>query len=321
MTAWTTTVDLHDLEPAAEDLQAAVYAGLSGRPRTLPAKFFYDAKGSALFEQICELPEYYLTRTELAIMDRDLPAMADRIGPEALLIELGSGAGTKTRRLLEALDRPAGYMPIDISRSALLDSADRLNRRFEDLPIHAVCADYVAGFDLPDLDVDPAKRVVYFPGSTLGNLHPAQARQLFRTMRDLAGDDGGLLLGVDMVKSPDVLVPAYDDAKGVTSAFNLNLLTRINREVGGDFDLGHWSHRAQWNPEASRMESYLVSDRPQDVRIGSKRFAFAKGESIWTESSYKYTLETVQQLASGFELVEQWQDEQGWFSVMYLRAV
>ncbi len=325
---------LRDFAPAAEDVREAVLAGLSASPRTLPSRLFYDQAGSALFEQICDLPSYYLTRTELAILKAHLPAMADRIGPDALIIELGSGAGTKTRLLLDALDAPAGYVPIEISREALLASARGLCRSFPDLPILPVCADYGQSFTLPTPAAapgspgspgspgqGPARRVVYFPGSTIGNLDAPAARALFRRMRELAADGGGLLLGVDLVKSPDVLIPAYDDPEGVTAAFNLNLLRRINREAGADFDLSRWRHEARWNAAESRMESHLVSTGDQTVHVGGRRFAFAPGEGIWTESSYKYTRESIAALAEGFEPVESWTDPRGWFDVTYFRAI
>ena len=315
---------LCDFAPAAEDVREAVIAGLSASPRTLPSRLFYDQTGSTLFEQICDLPSYYLTRTELAILKANLPAMADRIGPDALIIELGSGAGTKTRLLLDALDTPAGYVPIEISREALLASARGLCRSFPDLPILPVCADYGQSFTLPTPGSPgdrPARRVVYFPGSTIGNLDAPAARALFRRMRELAADGGGLLLGVDLVKSPDVLIPAYDDPEGVTAAFNLNLLRRINREAGADFDPTRWRHEARWNAGESRMESHLVSTGEQTVHVGGRRFAFAPGEGIWTESSYKYTRESIADLAEGFEPVESWTDPRGWFDVTYFKAV
>ncbi len=316
-----TDAGLHDLEPAAEDLRDAVLAGLSATPRTLPSQFFYDAAGSALFERICALPSYYLTRTELQIMRQHAAAMARHLGRDAVVIELGSGAGIKTRQLLAALDEPAAYLPIDISREALLRSVAMLRQRFAGLTIRPVCADYSQPFDLPDI-ADAGRRTVYFPGSTLGNLHAPQARGLFRRVRELAGDGGGLLLGIDRVKSPSIMIPAYDDPEGVTGAFNLNLLRRINDEAGADFDLSRWRHEARWNAEASRMESHLVSRGDQEVHLGSAVFGFRGGESIWTESSYKYDLPMVRDLAEGhFELVEEWSDARGWFSVMYLRGV
>lgn len=311
---------LCDLAPAAEDIRDAVLRGLSASPRSLPSRLFYDAAGSDLFEQICDLPSYYLTRTELGILDTHLPAMARRIGPEAIIIELGSGAGIKTRRLLDALDHPAGYVPIEISREALLASARELGRSFPDLPIRPICADYNAHFTLPRLDAQPARRVVYFPGSTLGNLDEPAARALFRRMRELAGEDGGLLLGVDRVKSSDVLIPAYDDPEGVTAAFNMNLLSRINREAGADFDLSRWRHEARWNAGLSRMESHLVSLADQSVHVGGRRFLFRDGESIWTESSHKYTRASIAGLAEGFTPVEHWTDARGWFDVIYFEA-
>ena len=316
---------LRDFAPAAVDVRDAVIRGLSESPRTLPSRLFYDQRGSELFEQICDLPSYYLTRTELRILRDHLPEMADLIGPNALIIELGSGAGVKTRLLLDALETPAGYVPIEISREALLASARTLGEAFPGLPILPVCANYRQAFPLPQPEVlngaEPARRVVYFPGSTIGNLDEPAARALFRRMRELAGDDGGLLLGVDLVKSPDVLVPAYDDPEGVTAAFNFNLLSRINREAGADFDLSRWRHEARWNAGDARMESYLVSSADQTVHVGGRRFAFAAGDTIWTESSHKYTRATIAALAEGFTPVQHWTDARGWFDVIHFEAI
>jgi dimethylhistidine N-methyltransferase len=318
----SSAIDLLDLAPAEEDIRTVVMDGLSASPRTLPPRLFYDHAGSELFERICDLPTYYLTRTELAILDRDLPEMAQGVGPDTLIFEYGSGAGVKTRKLLHALPRPAGYVPIEISRQALLDSVDRLAEAFPDLPIQPVCADYNQPVDRPAALTDAARRsVLFFPGSTLGNLHPEDARGLFRRTRDLVGPGGGMLLGVDLIKSPDLLIPAYADPQGVTAAFNLNLLRRLNREVGADFDLKRWEHRAVWNDEAARMESHLVSVGEQAVHVGGRRFAFDSGDGIWTESSYKFTPDAVAELAEGFDLKHQWTDDRGWFAVMYLEAV
>jgi dimethylhistidine N-methyltransferase len=313
---------LCDLHPPVDDIRADVIAGLSAEPRTLPPRLFYDAAGSALFEKICELPEYYLTRTELAILRRHLPEMAAAIGPDALVIELGSGAGVKTRRLLTALRRPAGYVPIEISRAALGDAVAGLGRDFPTLPIHPVCANYHQHLRLPAAAADAAgRRVVFFPGSTLGNLDPAECRRLFARLRELVGPGGAMLLGVDLVKPADLLVPAYADARGVTAAFNFNLLRRLNRELGADFDLPSWRHEARWNAPASRMESHLVSTRPQAVHVGGRRFGFTADQSIWTESSYKFTPQRVAELAGGaFNVRQQWTDDRGWFAVLWLEA-
>jgi len=315
------TVEHHliDLHPEPDDLVAAAVAGLSDTPRTLPSKYFYDAAGSALFERICEQPEYYLTRTELAILDDHADAMAARLGPGRLLIEPGVGDGRKTRKLLAAMRDPAGYVPIDISRDALLGAAGRTARQFPALPITPVCADYSRPLtiDWPDA---PGGRVVFFPGSTLGNLHPDAARALLRRFRQIAGDDGMLLIGVDRVKAPRVLIDAYDDAAGVTAAFNHNLLKRLNREVDADFNLDHWAHEARWNAGQSRMESHLVSQHDQKVHVAGKRFAFHAGESIRTECSYKYTDQSLLALAEGFGLAQQWRDADGYFSVFCLEA-
>ncbi|NBC10829.1 MAG: L-histidine N(alpha)-methyltransferase [Planctomycetes bacterium] len=315
------TVEHHliDLHPEPEDLAAAAVDGLSDTPRTLPSKYFYDAAGSALFERICALPSYYLTCTEQAILDGHASEMAAKLGPGRLLIEPGVGDGRKTRKLLAAMHDPAGYVPIDISRDALIGAAERTSRQFPDLPITPVCADYSRPLEI-DWPDGPGGRVVFFPGSTLGNLHPDAARALLGRFRQIAGDDGMLLIGVDRVKTPRVLIDAYDDPEGVTAAFNYNLLQRLNREADADFDLDHWAHEAHWNAKQSRMESHLVALRDQKVWVAGKRFAFNAGESIRTECSYKYTDEALLALAEGFAPAGVWRDARGYFSVFCLEA-
>jgi dimethylhistidine N-methyltransferase len=309
---------LMDLAPAADDLRRDTLAGLSAPAKTLPCKYFYDDHGSWLFDQICALPEYYPTRTELAISRQYAAEMATACGPHALLLELGSGSSTKTRVLLDHLRAPAAYVPVDIARDFLRTSAERLANAYPCLTVQPVCADFTRPFTAPDL---PARRtVVYFPGSTIGNFTPTEAVTLLANIAALIGDDGGLLIGVDLRKPAAVLEAAYNDSQGVTAAFNLNLLVRLNRELGADFVVEQFTHRAVWDADAGRIEMRLVSRRDQDVTIDDTRFAFAADEFIRTEYSHKYTLEQFAGMAAEASLrVRQvWTDRDQQFSVQYL---
>jgi dimethylhistidine N-methyltransferase len=297
-----------------------ILAGLRRMPKEIPAKYFYDERGSALFERICELPEYYLTRTEIAIMRKYADAMADALGSDCLLVEYGSGSSVKTPILLERLRRPAGYVPVDISREHLYSSANALSRRFPKLEIAPTWADFTKPFELPHVARDVRRTVAYFPGSTIGNFTPDEAIELMKGIARVVGDGGALLVGVDLRKLARIVEPAYNDAEGVTAAFNLNLLTRINRELDSDFDLRAFEHRAFFDEVHSRIEMHLVSNKKQVVRICRTAVAFGEGESIRTEYSYKYRAEHFAQLArqSGFEVRQIWMDEQRLFSVQYL---
>ena len=298
-----------------------VLDGLSAEPKSVPSKYFYDETGSALFDRITETEEYYPTRTELAIMRAHVGAMADEIGPGAALVEYGSGSSLKTRVLLDHLDRLAAYVPIDISREHLFTTAERLRAVYPDLPILPVAADYTAAFDLPDLPAHH-RRVVYFPGSTIGNFDRVQAAAFLRQAARVAGPGGALLIGVDLKKDPAVLEAAYDDAAGVTADFNLNLLDRINRELGGTFDRDRFAHRAVWNEDEGRIETYLVSLREQTVEIDGVAFSFGEDEAVHTENSHKYTVEGFARFAAecGFAARQAWTDDAGLFSVQYFEV-
>ena len=311
---------LRTLAPNASRLREDAWAGLGAARKTLPCKYFYDAHGSALFERICDLPEYYPTRTELAILEANAEEMAAQLGTRCLLVEYGSGSSRKTRLLLDHLHEPAGYVPIDISRSALMTSARALAAAYPALEILPLCADYGEPIEVPRPRTPAARRAVFFPGSTIGNFAPAEAERFLARMAQVAGDEGGLLIGADLRKDPALLEAAYDDAAGVTAAFNRNLLVRLNRELGADFALERFAHRALWNEAAGRVEMHLVSTRAQQVRIAGRRFDFAAGESIHTESSHKYTLAGFAELAAGAGLVVRkvWTDARSWFSVQWL---
>ena len=300
--------------------RADVLSGLSLPQKRLSAKYFYDAAGSRLFDEITELEEYYPTRTELGIMTAHATEMAARCGPRCLLIELGAGSLTKVRLLLDRLNQPAGYAPVDVSGEHLRAAATALAADYPALDVAPVVADFTSPFDLPP--VSAARRVVYFPGSTIGNFDPHEADALLRRVARMVGSGGGLLLGVDLRKAPAVLERAYNDAAGVTAAFNHNLLVRINRELGADFDPATFRHRAFYNHELSRIEMHLVSTTAQRVRVGSAAFDFRAGESIHTENSYKYAVPefAARAAACGLRLDETWTDDQNYFAVLYLTA-
>ena len=308
-----------DLAPAADEFLRDVLAGLGRPQKAIPCKYFYDEEGSRLFEAITELKEYYPTRTEVAILKEHVADMAELLGPHCLLIEFGSGNSTKTEVLLNLLVDPAGYVPIEISREHLLESVSRVRAAHPDLEILPVVADYTGEIELPESKVPAERRVAFFPGSTIGNFGPGDATDFLKMKAELVGPGGGLLIGVDLRKDPATLERAYDDVTGVTAAFNRNLLVRANRELNADFRPEAFEHRAVWNEEAGRVEMYLVSLGDQKVRVGEKEFAFEDGETIWTESSYKYTSEEFRRLAelAGFRQECVWTDADELFSVQY----
>jgi L-histidine N-alpha-methyltransferase len=296
-------------------------AGLRRSPPSISPSWFYDQRGSALFERICEQPEYYLTRVELSIMDSHVREMAAALGPRVALIEPGSGSGLKTRRLLGALDSPAAYVPVDISREHLFESAARLRAGHPGLDVHPVCADFTASFDVPTAAVEAARRkVVYFPGSTLGNFAADEAVELLRRFARIAGPGGAVLLGLDAVKPVEVLERAYDDAAGVTAAFNLNALEHINRATGATIDPSAFRHFAPWVAARERIEMRLVARRDVGFDVDAARVRLRRGEYLLTEYSHKYTPRSATRLAAEAGLVVQqaWFDPQRWFGVWLL---
>lgn len=313
---------LLDEHPSLAEFRDEVIHGLRLRQKRLPSKYFYDPRGSELFDRICEQPEYYLTRTEIGILETRVEEMARHIGPRAMVVEPGSGSGTKTRLLLEALEDPVAYVPVEIAREHLMNAVQALQQSWPEIEILPVCADFTANFGVPAAGREPARTAVYFPGSTIGNFDGDDALALMVNMREVAGPGGALLVGVDLRKERDVLEAAYNDAAGVTAAFNLNLLKRINDELGADFGLDGFRHRAVWNGPKGRIEMHLVSERAQQVRLGTLRFAFRAGEHILTEYSYKYTLDGFAALArrAGFRVAQVWVDPQKLFSVQYLEV-
>jgi dimethylhistidine N-methyltransferase len=306
---------------ASEDFEADVLAGLARPQKAVPPKYFYDAEGSRLFEAITELAEYYPTRTEIALLRRIAPEIAGLISPGAALVEFGSGASVKTRILLDAAPQIGVYAPIDISPAALDEAAAAIRRDYPNLAVAPLLEDFTRAMTLP---AEAQGRPVsgFFPGSTIGNFTPQEARAFLTGARSLLGVGSRFLVGIDVVKAPETLVAAYDDAAGVTAAFNKNLLTRINRELGADFDLGGFVHRAVWNADESRMEMHLESLRDQDVHVAGRSFHFARGETLHTENSYKFTVEAFANLAreAGWTLETSWLSREPAFAVVSLMA-
>ena len=294
--------------------------GMSRTPKEIACKYFYDAEGSALFDAICALPEYYQTRTEVALLRRHAGEIAALIGAEAEILEFGAGALRKVRILLDALDCPRGYTPIDISGAYLRDVVRRLAADYPKLNLRPMVADFTMPLHVPAM-AGAARRAGFFPGSTIGNFRPDAAMALLRRMRDML-DGGGLLIGVDLIKDPALLHAAYNDAAGVTAAFNKNLLARANRELGADFDLDAFAHYAPYNPMAQRIEMYLVSLKRQSVQLSGRTFEFAAGEAVHTEDSHKYSIESFREIAvrAGFLPRAVWTDENRLFSIHWLES-
>lgn len=310
---------LVDQAPTTESFRQAVLTGLQQPQKQIPSKFLYDERGSELFGRICELDVYYPTRTEIRILQSHVKEMVDVIGPRVRLLELGSGSSEKTRILLDHLDHPAVYVPIDISRSHLLSAADTLAAEYPDIPVQPLCADYTAPLDLPDPPRPVARTVAYYPGSTVGNFQPDEAERFLGRIANGIAPKGGLLIGVDLKKDVDVLEAAYNDAEGVTAAFNKNLLCRMNRELDANFDLDRFEHLSVWNDEKGCIDSYLRSLESQTVTVAGTSISFDQGETIHTEYSYKYTLDEFANLVgnAGFSVDQVWTDDRSYFSVQY----
>ena len=314
---------LYDLHPSPSDMLAEVTAGLSSNPKTLPCKYFYDTRGSALFDQICELDEYYPTRTEISILKESAEEIGRSIGPDALVIEPGSGNSQKVRLLLNALQTPAGYVPLDISGEHLIQAARRLGADYEELPIWPVCADFNQKLALPDLSPLDQRGLIFFPGSTIGNFPEPERIALLQRLGQICEPHvSSLLIGIDLIKDRKRLEQAYDDKEGVTAAFNLNLLSHINRALKANFVIDQFTHRALFNQEHSRIEMYLVSDRDQQVKIGGEVFAFRSGEAIHTESAYKFSVESFAETArrAKWHFEGSWTDPDELFALLLLRS-
>ena len=305
--------------PSHDKEFAAVVAGLRRPEKMISPKYFYDERGSKLFDDITHLPEYYPTETELGIMHDNIDEIAAVVGEQASLIEFGSGSGRKTRILLENLRRLAAYVPVDISEDHLLEANRETQADFPHIEVIPVVADFTRSFQLPTPKVDPVRNIVYFPGSTIGNLTHDDAIELLRVMHEEAGENGAMLIGVDLQKDPDLIERAYNDSAGVTAEFNLNILRHLNREFDADFKLSAFTHSAEYNREEGRVELRLVSAEEQAVSIGDEEIHIDENEAILTEYSHKYTLEAFADMAAtaGFRVDRVWTDADRLFSVQY----
>ncbi|HEV2680945.1 MAG TPA: L-histidine N(alpha)-methyltransferase [Rhodanobacter sp.] len=294
--------------------------GLALKPKRLPSWLFYDERGSALFEQICEQPEYYLTRCEIELMTEHAGSIADALGGDVRLVEYGSGNAQKTGMLLQHLHAPVSYVPVEISPEPLRQSVQRLAMEFPQLPLQPLCGDFSKPLRLPIPPRAPRRTVVYFPGSTIGNFENREAAMLLRKMRNEMGDGGGILIGVDLKKDPALIEAAYNDRAGVTVAFTLNMLTRLNREIGSNFELSAFAHRAHYNPMAGRIETHIVSRREQQVKVGRVNVTFREDEAMHVEYSCKYSLADFAGLAAraGLAVQQVWTDPEQMFSLQYL---
>jgi L-histidine Nalpha-methyltransferase len=317
------SVDFHDLAPKLESFRDSVLDGLSRPRKSIPCRFLYDERGSDLFEAICETPEYYPTRTEIGILTACADEIAALAGADAQLIEFGSGAGRKVKLVLRALASPRSYIGIDVSREILLRATDDLALDFPKLRVAAICADFLSPLALPPAMVaGEGRRLGFFPGSSIGNFTPREAIGFLANCRGLLGAGGAMLVGVDLKKSEAVLDAAYNDAAGVTASFTLNLLERMNRELGAEFAIERFAHHAKYDPKAGRVAIHIRSRVGQSVRVAGRRFAFAENEGIHTEDSWKYTISDFQNLArdAGYRPAACWTDAERLFSVHYLRA-
>jgi L-histidine Nalpha-methyltransferase len=314
---WT----LLDLAPATSDLRADALAGLRASPKRLSSKYFYDARGSRLFEAITRQPEYYLTRVETTLLQAKARQIAARIGPRVHVVEPGTGSGAKTRLLLESLDDPVAYTAVEISRTALVGATEALAAQFPRLQLLPVCADFTQPVPLPRAHREASRTLVFFPGSTLGNFDDADAVGLLRSIRQTMGTHGLLLLGLDLVKAPSRLEAAYNDAAGVTAEFTLNLLSRLNREAGGGFDLNRFAHHAVYSTQRERIETAIVSRVEQTVPVAGEQVHFAEGERIEVEISRKYSDASIRALSAqaGLDVIGTWKDEAEDFALVLLR--
>lgn len=305
-----------------QDVLREVIEGLSKPQKEIPSKYFYDQKGSWLFDRICNLKEYYLTRSEVAILKQNVEEIAELLGPRVKLIEFGSGSSQKTRLLLDHMQNLAAYIPIDISRDHLFKATTQLENEYPDLKIEPVCTDYTQPFELPESGWEFNRKIIYYPGSTIGNFNPQKARQFLKLMASMVKPEGGVLIGVDLKKDREILEAAYNDDQDVTAAFNKNILEHLNRLIDSDFELDTFEHRAFYNKEEGRVEMHLVSTKEQVVHVDDVEFVFKKGETIHTENSYKYSLDEFEELVSNDFLVQKvWTDDDENFSVQYLTVL
>ncbi len=313
------TISFYDYHPVQANLHDEVLRGLSQPARSIPPKFFYDKRGSQLFDDICNTPEYYPTRTEIRILEKNIDDISECIGSECILVEPGSGSSEKVRMLLDDV-RPQAYVPMDISKDYLLSAAEQLALEYPWLDIHATCIDFTKRMTVP-VSNNETRTVAFFPGSSIGNFEPRDAVTFLKKIAPIVKPHGGLLIGVDLKKEPGLLNAAYNDAQGVTAQFNLNLLHRINRELDANFDINKFDHHAFYNETDGRIEMHLVSNQTHKIHINGDTFRFKEGESIHTENSYKYSVDEFRILAkqAGFDLVNVWMDPDELFSVHYYK--
>lgn len=308
-----------ELSVAQHQMFEEVMEGLLRSQKMIPSKFFYDERGSELFEEITRLEEYYPTRTERCILEDHIEEIAKAIGDQSVIVELGSGNSTKTRLLLDHIPDLSGYVPVDISEEYLMKTVQALKDEYPGLAIKPVCADYTKPFQVPPIAEPFEYYVIFYPGSTIGNFHPEKAQHFLKTTSKLLVPGGGMLIGVDLKKDREILEAAYNDAKGVTAEFNKNMLFRINRELNGDFSIGEFRHLAYYNEDKGRIEMHLVSGSDQKVHLSGEVIHFEEGETIHTENSYKYSLQEFEELVSEWFKVEKvWTDEDDLFSMQYL---
>ncbi len=320
LTSTDNEIQFYDFHPKMSDFYSEVVEGLKTEPKKIPPKFFYDETGSRLFEQICQLPEYYPTRTEQQILEDNASSIAQIIGDHHYVIEPGCGSCEKIKLLLDTL-KPEAYVPMDISKEFLQESAQAVSDEFPWLDVHAACVDFTEPMELPFCP-DEARKLAFFPGSSIGNFEPSLAQKFMQHVLNLVGPGGGILIGVDLKKDEQILNDAYNDNAGVTADFNLNLLARINSELDANFELEHFDHHAFYNADVGRIEMHLVSQKPQQIKIGEHLISFESGETIHTESSYKYTIKEFQSLGhkAGFNPIKVWTDQDDRFSVHYFEV-
>lgn len=319
----TDRLKIKDKSAGIKLMYTEILEGLSKTRKELPCKYFYDERGSQLFDEICDLDEYYITRTELRIMKENIDEISDFLGDKLMFIEYGSGSSEKIKIILDHVKGITVYVPIDISCEHLGKSAAEIDDTYDDLQVIPVCADYNMPFSIPSPNKEVTHKVVYFPGSTIGNFHREEAIGFLKGIAQVTGEHGSLLIGVDLKKDPEILKRAYNDKKGVTAEFNLNQLQRFNAELGSNFDLDNFTHDAIYNEEQGRIEMHIVSKKPQTVQLNGSTIAFKKDERIWTESSYKYSIEDFRDVArqAGFEIKKIWTDKDSLFSVQYLTVI
>jgi len=318
-----TELEIQDDSPSEEKFQGDVIEALSETPKRLPTEYLYDKTGSEIFDAICELPEYYPTRTEAAIIDTYREEIAEAIGPRPVVVEPGAGSVVKIRQLLKLLHEPVAFIPIDISGEHLAQEAASLAQDFPDLEILPVAADFTSPLELPEPARPGARRLVFFPGSTIGNFSPEYRDEVLETLAQTGGVDAEMLIGVDLQKEREIVLPAYDDSQGVTASFSLNLLTRLREELGAEFDEDSFEYVAEYNDEMQRVEMYLRTASAQTIRIGDRAFPLEAGEKILTEYSHKFTIDGFAGIArsAGWELRESWTDERAWYGVLLLDRV